>query len=162
LERPQEEKTMQQQKQQIGRQLARAHAGMTLIEVVVAILISGLAVAGIVSGYVFSVRSAEKSALSLAANARAMERLEATRGAQWNTSSWPAVDQLVSTNFPAQVVLLDLSGSGMGSTYGTNVIQISQISTNPPLRRIRVDCTWRYNGTQLLTNSIETCRAPDS
>ena len=65
-----------QQEQQVGRRFARAQAGMTLIEVVVAISISGLAVAGIVSGYVFSVRSGEKSALSLAANARAMERLE--------------------------------------------------------------------------------------
>jgi type II secretory pathway pseudopilin PulG len=135
---------------------------MTLAEVVVAISISGLAVAGIVSGYIFAVRSAEKSALSLAANARAMERLEATRGAKWDTSSYPVVDQLVITNFPAQVVLLDRSGSGVGSTYGTNVIQISQISTNPPLRRIRVDCLWRFNATQLLTNTIETCRAPDS
>jgi hypothetical protein len=91
-----------------------------------------------------------------------MERLEATRGAKWDTSSYPVVDQLVITNFPAQVVLLDRSGSGVGSTYGTNVIQISQISTNPPLRRIRVDCLWRFNATQLLTNTIETCRAPDS
>jgi len=153
---------MQCQKKQFGHRLARTRAGMTLAEVVVAISISGLAVAGIVSGYIFSARSAEKSALSLAANARAMERLEATRGAKWDTSSWPAVDQLVATNFPAQTVLLDLSGSGLGSTYGTNVIQISQISTNPPLRRIRVDCTWRFNATQLLTNTIETCRAPDS
>jgi prepilin-type N-terminal cleavage/methylation domain-containing protein len=153
---------MQYQQQQFGRRLARTRAGMTLAEVVVAISISGLAVAGIVSGYVFATRSAEKSALSLAANARAMERLEATRGAKWDVSIWPAVDQLVLTNFPAQTVLLDLSGSGVGSTYGTNVIQISQISTNPPLRRVRVDCIWRFNATQLLTNTIETCRAPDS
>ena len=153
---------MQHQKQQFGRRLARAQAGMTLAEVVVAISISGLAVASIVSGYIFAARSAEKSALSQAANARAMERLEATRGAQWDTSSWPPVDQLVISNFPPQAVLLDLSGSGLGSTYGTNVIQISQISTNPQLRRIRVDCTWRFNATQLLTNTIETCRAPDS
>ena len=153
---------MQYQQQRFGRRLARTQAGMTLAEVVVAISISGLAVAGIVSGYIFAARSAEKSSLSLAANARAMERLETTRGAKWDTSSYPAVDQLVITNFPAQVVLLDRSGSGFGSSYGTNVVQISQISTNPPLRRIRVDCVWRFNATQLLTNTIETCRAPDS
>lgn len=134
---------------------------MTLVEVVVALAISGLAVAGIVNGYLFSVRSAEKSALSLAANARAMERLETTRSAKWDTSTLPPVDQLVMTNFPDQVVLIDLSGSGTGSTYGTNVIQISQLSINPPLKRIRVDCIWRFNATQLVTNTIETCRAPD-
>lgn len=151
-----------QQTQQFGRRPARAQAGMTLVEVVVALAISGLAVAGIVGGYLFSVRSAEKSALSLAAHARAMERLETTRGAKWDTSTWPPLDELASTNFPDQVVLLDLSGSGVGSTYGTNVLQISQISTNPPLRQIRVDCIWRFNATQLLTNTIQTCRAPDS
>jgi type II secretory pathway pseudopilin PulG len=153
---------MQYQQQQFGRRPVRTLAGMTLAEVVVAISISGLATAGIVSGYLFATRSAERSALSLAANSRAMERLEATRAAKWDTSSWPRVDQLVTTNFPPQVVLLDLSGSGDRSTYGTNVIQISDISANPPLRRIRVDCTWRFNATRLFTNTIETCRAPDS
>ena len=151
-----------QHTKQFGRRPARTQAAMTLVEVVVALAISGLAVAGIVNGYLFSVRSAERSALSLAANASAMQLLERTRGAKWDTSSWPPVDQLVITNFPTQVVLLDLSGSGDGRTYGTNVLQISQISAYPPLRRIRVDCIWRFNATELLTNTIETCRAPDS
>jgi len=133
---------------------------MTLVEVVVALAISGLAVAGIVSAYVFSATSAEKGALSLAANAKAMGRLEQTRCAKWDTASWPQVDQLVATNFPNEVVILDLSGSGPGCTYATNVTQVSQISTSPPLKRIHIDCIWRFKG-QLVTNSIETCRAPD-
>ena len=43
----------------------------------------------------------------------------------------------------------------------TNFITITDLTANPPLRRIHVDCVWSFRGTQLLTNSIETCRAPD-
>jgi prepilin-type N-terminal cleavage/methylation domain-containing protein len=145
----------------LGQAPFAAEAGMTLVEVVVALAISALAVAGVVSGYVFSAASAEQWALSLAANAKAMERIEETRSAQWDVSSWPPVDQLVATNFANELVTLDRSGSGTGVIYATNITQISQISTNPPLKRIRVDCVWLFNGSRLLTNTIETCRAPD-
>jgi Tfp pilus assembly protein PilE len=134
---------------------------MTLAEVVVALAIAALAIVGIVNGYTFCCRSAERSALAQTANAKALERLEQTRGAKWDVTSWPTVDQLVATNFPAQIVVLDRSGSGAALTYATNLTQISQISSNPPLKRIHVDCIWRFNVTQLVTNSIETCRAPD-
>jgi type II secretory pathway pseudopilin PulG len=134
---------------------------MTLVEVVFALAISGLAIAGIVSGYIFSVDSAQRSALSLAASGRALERLEQTRAATWEISSFPPIDQLQSSNFPIEVVTLDLPWAGSTVTSATNITQISQIATNPPLRRIHVDCVWSYNGNQLLTNSIETCRAPD-
>ena len=134
---------------------------MTLVEVLVAFAISGLAVAGIVYGYVFSINSAERFSLSLAANAQAMERMEQVRGALWNSSSSPVIDQVVTTNFPDETVTLDLSGSGTGVTYATNYTQITTISTSPPLKRIRVDCVWIFGYSQLMTNTIETCRAPD-
>src|SRR5947207_7742169 len=95
---------MKQPQQRLGRSFPRPEAAMTLVEVVVALAISGLAVGAIVSGYLFAATSAEKSGLSLAANARAMERIEETRSAKWDTASSPAVDQLVSTNFPDKVM----------------------------------------------------------
>jgi type II secretory pathway pseudopilin PulG len=134
---------------------------MTLIEVVISLAIAGLAVGGIVSGYTFCAASADKAGLFLSANARAMERLEETRSAKWDTASWPQVDEVVSTNFPSKVVTLDLSGSGVGTRSATVRTTISQISVNPPLKQIRVDCIWSYKGTQMITNTIETCRAPD-
>jgi prepilin-type N-terminal cleavage/methylation domain-containing protein len=149
---------------QLGRNPTEATnkaMGMTLVEVVVALAISSIAVAGIVSGYLFSVTSAEKSALSLAASARASERLEQTHSAKWDLSSWPSVDQLVETNFPDEVVILDLNGTGKEITYATNMTSISQISKTPPLKEIHVDCVWSFKGGQLVTNSVETCRAPD-
>jgi type II secretory pathway pseudopilin PulG len=140
---------------------AGSPAGMTLVEVVIALGISGLAVGAIIFGYTYAVASADKSALILAASAKAMERLEQTRVAQWNISLYPPVDQLVATNFPKQVVALDLSGAGVGVTMATNTTQIFQISTNPSLKRIHVDCVWRFKGRALMTNSVETCRSSD-
>lgn len=154
-------RTLQKERKRFLPARARGAAGMTLAEVVVALGISGLTMGAIVSGYVFAVNSSEKAALSLAANARAMERLEQARSATWDTATYPTIDQVVSTNFPDQVVTLDLSGSGAGVTYATNITQISQISTNPPLKRIHVDCIWSFSGGHVFTNTIELCRAPD-
>jgi type II secretory pathway pseudopilin PulG len=134
---------------------------MTLVEVLIALAISGLAMASIVGGYLFASGSAEKSALSLAANASALRRIEETRCARWIISTFPATDEVVATNFPDTVVKLDFSGSGTGITYATNHTIISQISTNPYLKRVRVDCIWPYKAGTVFTNSIETCRAPD-
>ncbi|SPE57119.1 conserved exported hypothetical protein [Verrucomicrobia bacterium] len=134
---------------------------MTLVEVVVALAVSGLAVAGVVNGYIYSVASAERSALSGAANARASERLEQTHAATWITSTTPPVDQLAATNFPPEVVTLDQAATGNAITYATNFTQIFPLSTNPPVRCIRVDCVWTFDGTHLLTNTLQTCRSPD-
>jgi prepilin-type N-terminal cleavage/methylation domain-containing protein len=143
-----------------GRIAPRGQAGMTLVEVVVALAVTGLAVAGIVNGYRYCTNSAQKASMAQAANALAMERIEETRSAKWDTSSWPTVDQLVATNFPIKSVILDRAGSGVLTASATIRTEISTVSTKPPLKRIRVDCVWQYNGFPI-TNSIETLRAPD-
>jgi hypothetical protein len=144
---------------------SRAQAlGMTLAEVVVALAVASLTVGGLIGGYVSSMLATEKASLSLAANTRAFERLEDTHGAIWNVASWPVVDQLAGTNFPAKLVILDLSGQGAGITYGTNYTTITQVSLAPQLRRVRVDCVWRFQSRQfstLVTNTVETLRGPD-
>jgi prepilin-type N-terminal cleavage/methylation domain-containing protein len=146
---------------------ARDRAGMTLVEVVIALAITGLMVAGIVSGYIFSNTSTVKDSLYMEANARALERLEQTRGAIWAPNRAAPLDELVATNFPDETnVTLDVSASGSATTLATLHTEISQILPSPalplsaPVRRIHVDCIWQFNG-QLITNSIETCRAPD-
>ena len=134
---------------------------MTLVEVVIALAITGVTLGGIISGYIYCTTSAVKAELVQAASARAMERIEEARSAQWDTSVWPNVDQLVATNFPSEVVSLDMPGSVAGGTTATIMTTISQISATPPLRRIRVDCIWQFRGAEPITNTIETIRAPD-
>jgi type II secretory pathway pseudopilin PulG len=152
---------MRKAKKAFRRCSRQMQAGMALAEVLIALAITGLMVASVVSGYLFSITSAEKSALSLAANNRAMERLEETRAAKWDLSSYPPVDELAETNFPVTVVALDLAGAGPGVTYATNFTRITELSSSPPLKQIHVDCVWRFRGMQLVTNSIDTCRSPD-
>lgn len=130
----------------------------------VAFLISVLAVAGLVRGYFLANTSSAKFALSLAASAQASQMMEQMRSATWDVSSFPVVDELTSTNFSNQVVVLESSGSGTnlyGIVYATNFPQITTISTTPPLRRIHVDTVWCFQGSQVITNSIETERAPN-
>jgi prepilin-type N-terminal cleavage/methylation domain-containing protein len=136
-------------------------AGMTLVEVVIALAITGLIVGGIVTGYLYCLTAAVKAELVQTANGRAMQRIEETRSARWDTSVWPTLDELVATNFPDQTVSLDMPGSGSGGTSATIQTTISQISLTPPIRRIRVDCIWQFRGVELVTNTIETIRAPD-
>lgn len=134
---------------------------MTLMEVMVAMAIAGVTIGGIVSGYIFCTAAAERAALTLAASSRASERLEETRSAKWDISGWPPVDELVSTNFPEKEVTLDMSGDRSVLLNATLRTYITQISVDPPLKSIRVDCIWKFKGSLTTTNSIETCRAPD-
>jgi type II secretory pathway pseudopilin PulG len=137
---------------------------MTLAEVVVALAIAGMMIASLVGGYTYSTVSGEKARLSLAANTRALERLEDTHAAIWNVSGWPVVDQLVATNFPPKLVIIHRSGEGAAITYGTNYTTITQVSLAPQLRRIRVDCVWGFQSGKfsgLFTNTVETLRGPD-
>jgi len=128
---------------------------------VVAMLIAGIAVSCMVSGYMFSINSAERSALSLAATARATERLEETRSAKWDIMSYPIIDELTNTSFPKTFVVLDVAASGTNVTYATNFTTIYPVSSDPPLRGIRVDCVWRFRDLSLITNTVETVRGPD-
>jgi hypothetical protein len=134
---------------------------MTLAEVMVALVITGLTIAGTISGYIYCNTANMKEGLYMAANGRAMERMEEVRAARWVTSAYPVIDQLVTTNFPDQDVTLDKSGIGPEVVTGTLKTDISQISTNPSVKRIRVDCVWLFRGVELVTNTIETCRAAD-
>jgi type II secretory pathway pseudopilin PulG len=134
---------------------------MTLVEVVVALAIAVMMVGGIVEGYIYCTTSAVKAELAQSANAKAMQRIEETRSATWDTSSYPVTNQLVAANFPDEAVTLDLPGTNAGGTSATIQTYISQISINPPLAKIHVDCIWQFQGAELITNSIETIRSPD-
>jgi type II secretory pathway pseudopilin PulG len=131
---------------------------MTLVEVVVALAIAVVTVAGIVSGYIYCTNSAVKAELFQAAHAKALERLEQARSATWDI--YADTDDLVASNFLDEVVVLDLPGTNAAGTSATIQTVIAQISTSPPIRSIHVDCIWQSQAGELLTNSVETIRAP--
>lgn len=140
----------------------RKRSGFTLIESLIASSIAALMFGGIVYGYIQTGRNAEWSAYSFAAQSMALQRLEQTRACKWDPESTPSVDELVSTNFPLVVSILDVPMSGSNFVYATNITTISTISTVPPLRMIQVETIWGFINGRAYTNSIATYRAPDA
>jgi Tfp pilus assembly protein PilV len=127
----------------------------------ISMMILGIMVTGIVAGFTQSHKVAEWSAYSLAAQSVAMQALEQSRSAQWSPTRAVPVDQLVDSNFPARIHLLDVPVSGTNMTYATNRVTIRTVSTDPPVKLISVECTWRFPNRGLFTNSIFTYRSPD-
>lgn len=136
-------------------------SGITLVEVLVSMAIGGLIMAGTVNGFIQAMRRAEWSAHSLAANSLALQRLEQTRAGTWDRLGYPAVDDIVSGKFPMDVQILDVPMSHDKLLYATNYTTIVMLSTNPPLKMIRVDCTWKFVNGATFTNTIVTYRAPN-
>ena len=134
---------------------------MTLVEVIVALAVAGITLAGIISGYVYCLTSAMKAELMQAAHAKALERIEQTRSAVWAPNRGTPQDDLVASNFPNLLVTLDLPGADTNGTQATIQTTIASISSSPAMRLVHVDCIWNFRGSEWVTNSIETMRAPD-
>jgi type II secretory pathway pseudopilin PulG len=140
---------------------SRLESALTLAELVLCTAISAVTIASSMVGYVQSAKRAEFAAYSLAANSLSQQRIEQARACQWDTLANPAVDLLVSTNFPVRVEILDIPIAGTNIVYATNFTTITTLSTNPWLKSIRVDCVWRFVNGRITTNTTMTYRAPD-
>lgn len=134
--------------------------GFTLIEQMFALLLAGITVSAVVSGFWQSVRQAEWSAHSLAAQSVAQQAMEQLRAAKWDPNAFPSVDHFKPTNF-TRIELLDVPAGRGQNLYATNRVTVRNISEAPPLRMIQVECTWRFGPRRIFTNTIATYRAPD-
>lgn len=172
------------------RSAGRSPAAFTLVEVVIATAIATLSILAIINGYVFAAQRAEWSAYNLAAQSLANQRIEQARAAKWDTRATPLVDELVSSNFPVVVNILDIPitaatnaanlaaqfpvdlasaawlaasarSNGVTFVYATNYTSIWNVSSNPPLKAVQVDCVWAFANRGLFTNTVTTYRAPD-
>src|SRR5256714_910544 len=107
----------------------------TLAEVVIAMAITVMSLAGVIMGYIFAIRQAEWSAYSLAAQSLATQRLEQTRAAKWDPRASPPVDEVITNNFPiVPTNVLDMPVSGTNIAYATNFTTISDVTNggDPP------------------------------
>lgn len=139
----------------------KKHRGFTLIEQMFALLLAGITVSAVVSGFWQSVQQAEWSAHSLAAQSLAQQSMEQARAAKWDPNASPSVDQLQQTNFPVRIEVMDIPSGRGQDLLATNRTTIRVISEHPPLRMIEVECTWRFGNRKVYTNTIATYRAPD-
>jgi prepilin-type N-terminal cleavage/methylation domain-containing protein len=149
---------------EMNLQKACRQAGFTLMEVVISMLIMGLAFGGILVAYMQSANRAEWAGYSLAAQAQAVQMMEQFRAASWDTLAIPQVDQ--TTNIAAVTAYtLDIPISGTNAIWMTNYTSISTLTlatNNPPtqVKMIRVDAVWPWKG-RFFTNTLITYRAPD-
>ena len=154
-------------------------SGLTLIEVMVAMVAFGLTVGGLLYGYTQVNRMAEWSSMSLAAQSYASQGLEQAKSAQWNYSMWPITNgpgtgdelgyssSVGQTNYE-RTTTMDIPTTGT-QIFITNYITISTVTNivsgvtlNVPLRQIRADCVWVFPmDGRLCTNTAITLRAPD-
>ena len=135
--------------------------GGTLVELVMALSIALITVSASVKGYILTANKAEWSAYSLAANSMAMQRMEQARAAKWDPGAWPSVDRVIQANFPTVTNVLDVPVSGSNIVYGVVSTTVTNISANPPLKLVRVECVWKFMSHGWFTNSVTSYRAPD-
>jgi len=138
--------------------------GFTLAEVVIAAGILALCIGGIITGYVSSSRRIEWSAYSLAAQSLAVQRMEQARACKWDLGAYPVVDgELQASNFPAQVLILDVPMNSSNNIVATNITEVFDIQTNyPPIKMVRVRCIWPFNDGRTYTNSLISYVIPSS
>jgi Tfp pilus assembly protein PilV len=134
--------------------------GISLAEVLVAMAIAGLGIFAAIAGFLNAATQAEGAAYALAAQCQALERLEQVRATKWDPNADPVVDQMVNTNFPVLVKILDIPRKNV-TVYATNYTTITLISANPPLKMMRVDCVWSWMNKRTQTNTVMTYRGPD-
>ena len=84
--------------------------------------------------------------------------MEQVRAAKWDLLVSPSVDEV--TNTPPVREMLDLPCQNQ-TVWATNYTYISYVTTNPPLKRIQVDCVWSWMNRKFYTNTIVTYRGPD-
>jgi len=156
--------------------VTKSCAAFSLMEVMVAFMIFGMVVGGMLCGYMQANRMAEYSSQSLAALSYASQGLEQMRSAQWDAervgnTNGPGTEDVLPMTLQTngtlifttnQVDTLDVPSTGQQINV-TNYITVTQFSTNPPfLRQIMSQVVWTLPMSgQPCTITIVTLRAPD-
>jgi len=142
----------------------------TLVEVVISIAILGMVMAGLIYGYVQANWSALWSSMSLSAQTFASEGAEQARSADWRPRDYPAatgpgtMDELPSGTIITNIGFMDIPGDTITNKQFsvTNIVKITTVSVNPPLRQIQSDCYWTFPlNNSPVTNTLILYRTSD-
>lgn len=136
-------------------------SAFTLEEVLMSMAVASISMGAILSGYLLSFQKAEWTAHDQAAQSLAVQRVEQTKAARWEPFSIPPRDELVAANFPAVERQLDIPVRGTNTVNAMVYTSITDVSTDPPIRRIRVDAIWSYLERGPFTNTVISLRSSD-
>ena len=139
-------------------------SGFTLAEVVICVFIIMLVFAAIITAYIQTSYRAEWSGFSLAAQALAIQQLEAAKAAVWDPLQTPVKDEIKQLPLVTSA-LLDLPVSGTNYIYATNyttrTLIVNGLYSN---YMVRVDTVWPFRWKSQVvyfTNTIADYYAPD-
>ena len=104
-------------------------AAFTLVEVVMCVFIIMLVFGAIITAYIQTSYRAEWTGFSLAAQAAAVQQLEAAKCAVWDPLQTPVKDEISQLPLVTSV-LLDLPVTGTNTVYATNYTTITLSDTN--------------------------------
>jgi len=139
--------------------------GLSLLEVLISMAVLGMVFACVIAALLTCSQNAEWSARSLAAQSMASQGLEQARSAKWDPQAWPQsigpglADELGVTKY-VQTATLAIPYQGQAPIV-TNLVSVTTVSSNPPIRQIRSDCVWTFMSRGPFTNTAITLRAAD-
>lgn len=139
-------------------------SGFTLAEVVVCVFIMMILFAGIITAYIQGAFRAEWSGYSLAAQAAAIQQLEAAKTAVWDPLQTPIKDEISQLpNVTSQP--LDLPVSGTNTVYVTNYTTVTLLTNSIYSNyMVKVATVWPFrwrNQTAYYTNTVACYYAPE-
>ena len=105
----------------------------------------------------------DTSTLQAAAQRLAVERLEQVRSAEWKFFSG-GINNLTNYDSSSTGPInapLDLPLLTSTPVMAAVTTEVQEVSTNPPLYRIRVLCVWTNRDGLPITNEVSTLRGPD-
>jgi len=140
-------------------------SAFTLPEVVIAVGIIMLVFGAIITSYIQSAYRAEWAGYSLAAQAAAIQQLEAAKSAVWDPLQTPVMDQI--SQLPSVTsTLLALPVTGTNTVYVTNYITVTLLTNNSVYSNymVTVNTVWPFRWktqTVYFTNTIADYYAPE-
>jgi prepilin-type N-terminal cleavage/methylation domain-containing protein len=126
-------------------------SAFTLIEVVVAVAVSALLMAGSFTGYNVAGRQVQYSACNLSAGTMCMGEIE-----KFLADTPTQLLGLPTSGTQPTNLCLPISGSNIVTC--TNFYWINNVSANPPYAVIQLQCVWN-NGFGVCTNTVTVMRA---
>ncbi len=158
----------------------RSQAGLTLVEVLIAMAIVGLVFGGVINCYIQGGQRVQWTGYSLAAQSLASTITEQVRSATWDPAQANPVNNMTNLNLSGvsyntgtrtytgySVGILDIPYSSTNFVLATNFVTVQMIYvggvTNVQMQFIRVDTVWPFSirGNKYFTNTVSTMVAPD-